>query len=102
MQRRQFIAATGTVVTAGLAGCGRLAGAETGTLRTSVSDQPGDINDAETLVLGITKVHAATAEDERETVDTEDTEVDLVELQGDAEESIGAGELPTASTRTSS
>lgn len=109
MQRREFIAATGTVAAAGLAGCSAISGAETGTLETSVSDQPGDIGDFETLVLEITKVHAATseaedddgtptgtpAEDERQTVDIEDTEVDLVELQGDASETIGSGELET-------
>lgn len=105
MRRREFLAATGTVTAAGLAGCSAITGAETGTLETSVSDQPGDIADFETLVLEITKVYAATtgsdgedgtpAEGEREEIDIEDTEVDLVQLQGDASESIGTGELET-------
>lgn len=109
MQRREFVAATGTVAAAGLAGCSAITGAETGTLETSVSDQPGDISDFETLVLEITKLYAATseaededgtptgtpAEGERETIDIEDTQVDLVKLQGDASETIGSGELPT-------
>ena len=116
MQRREFIAATGTVAAAGLAGCSAIAGAKTGTLETSVSDQPGDINDFETLVLEITRVYAAKGgsdgddsddgdgnesdadsggESERTEIDIEDTEVDLVELQGDASETIGSGELET-------
>ncbi|MFC7229462.1 DUF4382 domain-containing protein [Salinirubellus salinus] len=116
MRRREFIAATGAAATAGLAGCSAITGAETGTLQTAVSDQPGDITDFETLVLEITTVYAgegssggedsddgdgnesdddSSGESERTTVDIEATEVDLVELQGDASETIGSGELET-------
>ena len=122
MQRREFIAATGTVAAAGLAGCSAITGAETGTLEAAVSDQPGDIGDFETLVLEITTVCAAESdgsadgddgdgnesdadagsdsEAERTEVDIEDTQVDLVELQGDASESIGSDELETGEYAT--
>lgn len=92
MQRRRYLKAAGALVaTATLAGC--TGGGATGTLTTKVSDQPGDIQDFETLVLRITTIYPKPADGDRQTVDIDDTEVDLVELQGGESQSIGSTEL---------
>lgn len=92
MQRRTYLKAAGALAaTATFAGC--TGGGTTGTLTTKVSDQPGDIQDFETLVLRITTIYPKPADGDRQTVDIEDAEVDLVELQGDQSQSIGSTDL---------
>lgn len=92
MQRRRYLKAAGALAaTAALAGC--TGGGATGTLTTKVSDQPGDIQDFETLVLRITTIYPKPADGDRQTVDIDDTEVDLVKLQGDESQSIGSTDL---------
>lgn len=94
MNRREYIATVGTATGLALAGCTG-GGGDTGTLETRVSDQPGDIADFETLVLRITEILPKPADGSRMTVDIDDTEVDLVTLQGDKSESIGSTDLET-------
>lgn len=93
MKRRAYLkAASGIAATAALAGCTG-GGGNTGTLRAKVSDQPGDIQDFETLVLRITRIHPKPADGERQTVNIDDVEVDLVELQGGESQTIGSTDL---------
>jgi len=92
MFRRTYLAAASTAAGVALAGC---SGGATGTLDTHVSDQPGDIGDFETLVLRVTTVSPKPADGERRTVDVDDTEVDLVELQGEESASVGTADLET-------
>jgi hypothetical protein len=115
MDRRQFLEATG-IAAAGtaLAGCSGNSTSETGTLATSVTDQPSDIDDFETLVLQLTALRTKRAEDATETDDTatgtgtapeeddgertidiEDTEVDLTELADGDTSLIDETELET-------
>lgn len=94
MDRREYIATAGAAAGLVLAGCSG-GGSDTGTLETRVSDQPGEISDFETLVVRITELHPKPADASRETFDIDDTEVDLVELQGGESASIGTVDLET-------
>lgn len=60
-----------------------------------MSDRPGAISDFETLVVRITKIHPKPADASRETFDIDDTEGDLVDLQGGESASIGTVDLET-------
>lgn len=93
MRRRQYLQTAGVAAVGALAGC--TGGQSTGTLVAEASDQPGDIQDFETLVLRITKLYPKPADGERKEVDIEDAEIDLVELQGDASAELGSAELAT-------
>lgn len=92
MYRREYIATTSAMAGIVLAGCSG-GGGDTGTLETRVSDQPGDVSDFETLVLRITEIHPKPTDASRKTIDIDDTEVDLVELQGGSSASIGTTDL---------
>ncbi|WP_424018129.1 DUF4382 domain-containing protein [Halorientalis pallida] len=118
MDRRQFLEATG-IAAAGtaLAGCAgdSSSQSETGTLATSVTDQPSDIDDFDTLVLRLTALRTTRADDgtdaddtatgtgtasddeddEERTIDIEDTEVDLTELADGDTSLIDETELET-------
>lgn len=94
MDRREYIATAGAAAGLVLAGCTG-GGGNTGTLETKVSDQPGDITDFETLVVRITKIHPKPADASRKTIDIDDTEVNLVDLQGGESASIGTTDLET-------
>lgn len=92
MFRRAYLkAAGGIAATATLAGC--TGGGKTGTLATKVSDQPGAIEDFETLVLRITKIYPKPTDGNRKSVDIDDVEVDLVKLQGGESREIGSTDL---------
>jgi len=97
--RRDYLKAAGGLATAsavGLAGCSG-SGAETGTLATQVTDQPGDIGDFESCVITMAGIwvkpasEEGTATEESTTADTSDAreyhefddpqEADLVQLQ---------------------
>ena len=53
LHRRVYLKATGVAATVGVAGCLGARSAATGTLSTSVTDQPGDIGDFESCVVTI-------------------------------------------------
>lgn len=93
MHRRDYLATASAAAGLALAGC--TGGGNTGTLETRVSDQPGDITDFDTLVLRVTEIHPKPVDDSRQTIDIDDEEVDLVDLQGDESESIGTTDLET-------
>jgi hypothetical protein len=109
--RRDYLRATGAVAAAGvvgLAGCTGGSDAATGTLATSVSDQPGDIGDFESCVVtmaGIWVKPGAAEGTETETESEDDAreyhefdepqEADLVELQGDRSTLVDEQELET-------
>jgi len=93
MRRRRDLRIAGVAAAGTLAGCS--AGGSPGTLVAEASDQPGDIRDFETLVLRVTSLYAKPAEEERQEVDVDDTEIDLVDLQGDESEAVGQPELDT-------
>jgi len=97
--RRDYLKAAGGLAaasTVGLAGCSG-SDAETGTLATRVTDQPGDIGDFESCVITMAGIwvkpasEEATATEESATADTSDAreyhefdeaqEADLVQLQ---------------------
>lgn len=95
MNRRAYLRATAgiaAVSTVGLAGC---SGGSTGTFATRVSDQPGDIGDFEQCVVTVTEVWIKPVDEELIEEDIEDTEADLVELQGDSSELVDEFDLPT-------
>ncbi|MEF8856871.1 MAG: DUF4382 domain-containing protein [Haloplanus sp.] len=115
--RRDYLRATGGFAAAGLvglAGCTGGSDAATGTLATSVSDQPGDIGDFETCVVTMAGIWVKPGTSDGESADegtaTEtDTEddarkyyefdepqtADLVELQGDRSALVDEQELET-------
>jgi hypothetical protein len=114
--RRSYLKMAGgaaAIATTGLAGC--LGGDATGTLATSVTDQPADIGDFESCVVTITGIWlgpegAEDGSDEEEDADEEGEEesgreyyelddprdADLVELQDDSTELIDDRELNVA------
>lgn len=103
MNRRSYLQAVGGVV-AGVALAGCTGGSDsTGTLATEVSDQPGDIGDFESCVVTITEIRVKPSdastedgeEDAEESIDVNDEEADLVELQGDESALISEEELET-------
>ena len=122
MERRQYLAAAGTVALGtGLAGClgGNGSGDSTGTLATQVTDQPGDISDFESCVVTITEIRVkpsgndegtetgtpadGTGTDEEnddddegeERIDVDDAEADLVQLQDGETQLVSEAELET-------
>lgn len=94
MRRRSYLKTAGAL-TAGTVLSGCVGGGDTGTLVTRVRDQPGDIDDFETLVLRITKLYPKPVDGDRTTVDIDDVDVDLVEFQGGEGKSLGATDLET-------
>lgn len=98
MERRTFLRAVGgttSIATVGaLAGC---AGADgTGTLAARVSDQPGDIEDFESLLITVGAVWVTPFDGDRERHEFDSpTSVDLTELVGEASELVGEVELDT-------
>lgn len=124
LDRRTYLAALGAAGVAGLAGCNRGGvAAQTGTLATTVTDQPGDIADFESCVVTIVGVWLGPAgesedgsaengtedgsaddaedeeteggeESEREYLEfDEPQEADLVDLQGDNTQLVDEREL---------
>ncbi len=108
IDRRTYIAATGTATAglAGLAGC--VGDASAGTLATQVTDQPGDIVDFESCVVTIVGMWLGT--DDAEAGNEDDDEgpsgreyheydeprtADLVELQGENTQLVDERELDT-------
>ena len=106
MDRRTYLAATGTATAgiAGLAGC--VGGDESGTLATQVTDQPGDIADFESCIVTIVGMWLGT--DDAEAGDEDEAEepsgreyheydepqtADLVELQGENTQLVDEREL---------
>lgn len=94
MRRRSYLRSSGAL-TAGAILSGCVGGGDTGTLATRVRDQPGDIDDFETLVLRITRLFPKPVDGDREPVDIDDVDVDLVEFQGGEGKSLGATDLET-------
>ncbi|MFC7202190.1 DUF4382 domain-containing protein [Haloferax namakaokahaiae] len=92
VKRVAGIAAASTVATAG---CMGTASAETGTLATHVSDKPGDIADFESCLVTISTVRVKPADGEAKSLDADETELDLVNLQGDASALVSTFELET-------
>lgn len=120
INRRTYLAGIGAAGMAGLAGCNRGVAAQTGTLATAVTDQPGDIADFESCVVTIVGVWLGpTSEtdgsdgnetESDETDDGEETEgereylefdepqeADLVQLQGENTQLIDERELEVGS-----
>ena len=107
IDRRTYIAATGTATAgiAGLAGC--VGDGPAGTLATQVTDQPGDIADFESCVVTIVGMWLGTddadagGEDDEEPSGREYHEcdepqtADLVELQGENTQLVDERELDT-------
>ncbi|WP_336327765.1 DUF4382 domain-containing protein [Halovenus sp. HT40] len=119
LDRRSYLAGLGAAGVAGIAGCNRGGVvAQTGTLATAVTDQPGDIADFDSCVVTIVGVwlgpasetEGAENETEDGSADDEETEggeesereylefdepqqADLVELQGDNTQLIDEREL---------
>lgn len=90
MRRRTAVKAIGGVAIGSvLAGC---TGGGTGTLATRVSDQPGDIEDFETLLVQVNAVRVKPADGELEELDA-DAEVDLTELTGETSALVDESEL---------
>ncbi|KAB1193752.1 DUF4382 domain-containing protein [Haloferax sp. MBLA0076] len=87
LNRREFVntaAGIAAVSSVGIAGCMGTASAKTGTLSTRVSDRPGDIDDFESCFVTLSTIRIKPADSEVKELDAGDTEVDLVDLQGDA------------------
>ena len=113
MNRRSYLESAGVAATAGLlAGCSSPGNSEAsttyGTLAASVSDQPADIEDFESCVVTIagiwvapadedgsaTEATASTGTEDRRYIEFEESQIeDLVELQGDASQSLGEWDL---------
>lgn len=93
LNRRTYLRALGTVPIVGAA-AGCLGGGDTGTLATHVSDQPGDIDDFDTLLIQVNGIRVKPEDDELMRFDA-DAEVDLTELVGEASELIDETELET-------
>lgn len=118
VQRREYLKAVGGVASvAAVAGCTDMVGGSTGTLATSVSDQPHDIGDFERLVVTIHEIRVQRrdgddtgnetttgnetddgdrgAPGDEQVIEVDDAEADLVELQGDNTQLIDETELET-------
>lgn len=103
MNRRNYLQAiSGVAAGVALAGCTG-GGGSTGTLATEVSDQPGDISDFESCVVTITEIRVKPSdssteddeEDAEESIDIDDEEADLVQLQGDESTLVSEEDLET-------
>ncbi|KAB1198658.1 MULTISPECIES: DUF4382 domain-containing protein [Haloferax] len=87
LNRRDFVKSAAGIAaasTVGVAGCMGTASAKTGTLSTRVSDRPGDIGDFESCLVTLSTIRAKPTDGEAQSFDVGETEVDLVDLQGDA------------------
>jgi hypothetical protein len=105
--RRAFLASTAALSTTALAGCMGGADGETGTLATSVSDQPGDIADFEECVVTIEEIRLqpsdadtpatdeTAAASELVTIDVDGATADLVDLQGDDSALVDESDVET-------
>lgn len=95
IERRSYLKALGTLPIIGaVAGCS--GGGDSGTLATSVSDQPGDIGDFDMLLIQIDGISVKPDDDELQRIEA-DAEVDLTGLVGDASELIDESDLDTGS-----
>lgn len=117
MNRRSYLQRAGVAATAGLlAGCSGPGASDEalGTLAASVSDQPADIEDFESCIVTIAGIWVASADGDgsateaTESTGTEDGDrryiefeesqtADLVDLQGEASQSLGEWELEVGS-----
>ncbi|WP_416840879.1 DUF4382 domain-containing protein [Haloferax sp. DFSO52] len=98
LNRREFVKSAAGIAaasTAGIAGCMGLASAKTGTLSTRVSDRPGDIDDFESCLVTLSTIRVKPADGDVKSFDAGETEVDLVDLQGDASALVKDAELET-------
>ncbi|WP_411963990.1 DUF4382 domain-containing protein [Haloferax sp. YSMS24] len=98
LNRRDFVKSAAGIAaasTAGIAGCMGLASAETGTLSTRVSDRPGDIDDFESCLVTLSTIRIKPTDGEVKSFDVGETEVDLVDLQGDASALVDDVEVET-------
>ncbi|KAB1187973.1 MULTISPECIES: DUF4382 domain-containing protein [Haloferax] len=94
--RRTFVkraAGIAALSTVGTAGCMGTASAKTGTLSTRVSDRPGDIDDFESCLVTLSTVRIKPTDGDAKELDVSDTEVDLVDLQGDASALVADSEV---------
>ncbi|RLM62434.1 DUF4382 domain-containing protein, partial [Halorubrum sp. Atlit-9R] len=99
LNRRDFVKSAAGIAaasTVGTAGCMGTASAETGTLSTRVSDKPGDIADFESCLVTVSTIRVKPTDGEPKSLDAGNTEVDLVDLQGDASALIEEFEVETA------
>lgn len=95
MERRTLLQLIGGLTLGtGLAGCS--GGGDTGTPATRVSDQPGDIQDFETLLIQVNGIRVKPEDADLREFDA-DAEVDLTELIGDASAVVDESELDTGS-----
>ncbi|QIO22618.1 DUF4382 domain-containing protein [Haloarcula sp. JP-L23] len=104
MDRRTYLSGTGTLLATGLlAGCSG-GGTATGTLATSVSDQPGDIGDFESCIVTMAGLWVKPASEETTTGEGKDREyvefdepqeADLTELQGEKSQLVGEESVET-------
>ncbi len=93
IRRRPVLSAfSGLALGSLLAGCG--SSGETGTLSTSVSDQPGDIGDFDSLLIQINGIRVKPEDEDLRQLDA-DAEVDLTELVGEASALVNESELET-------
>lgn len=94
LNRRSCLKALGSVPIVGAAaGCTGDSDGQS-TLATHISDQPGDIEDFETLLIQVNGIRVKPQDGELEEIDA-DAEVDLTELTGEASELIDETELDT-------
>lgn len=93
MYRRTYLrSASGLAAAATVAGCSMGSG---GSLATHVSDQPGDISDFQSCIVTIPAIYVKPTDGERERIDIEDAQADLVDLQGENTELIDESSLET-------
>ncbi|MDZ7700819.1 MAG: DUF4382 domain-containing protein [Halobacteriales archaeon] len=93
IRRRPVLSAFGGLALGSvLAGCG--SSGETGTLSTSVSDQPGDIGDFDSLLIQINGIRVKPEDEDLQQLDA-DAEVDLTELVGEASAIVDESDLET-------
>lgn len=92
MRRRTYLKTTGGIAAAAtLCGCTGSSNRGEGYLTTEMrAGSSGDIDDFETLTLLITKKHLMPVDAERKTIDVHETEINLVQLQGDWAKPIGS------------
>jgi hypothetical protein len=87
LDRRSYLAGLGAAGAAGIAGCNRGGvAAQTGTLATAVTDQPGDIADFESCVITIVGVWLGPAGDSEDDSTENETQEDGEESEGDGAE----------------
>lgn len=95
MKRRTVLTSISSIALgSALAGCS--SGGSTGTLATSVSDQPADIEDFDTLLIRIDGIRVKPENEELRRLEA-DAEVDLTELVGEASELVDETDLEAGS-----